>query len=180
MAAHVLIVPGLGGSGPEHWQSLWEQAHPSFVRVKQHDWDHPVREEWLAPLERAVALAGGNTVLAAHSLGCALVAHWAAHTLLKIRGALLVAPANPDGPNCPKEVTGFSPLPLAPLPFPSIVVASTNDPYGDLAFARATAHAWGSRFVSIGRAGHINAASGLGDWQEGFALLKQLTHDPAA
>jgi hypothetical protein len=170
----VLIVPGIGNSGPQHWQSLWQAAHPSVRRVAQRDWNRPQCREWLEPLERAVAAAGPGAVLAAHSLGCLLVAHWAARTGRPVRGALLVAVPDPDGPSFPKETQGFAPLPLAPLPFASIVVASSDDPYGSVGHARHRAQAWGSRLVEIGPAGHINAASGLGDWPEGFALLQTL------
>lgn len=174
MKSTVLILPGIGNSGPEHWQSLWEKANPSFVRVQQRDWDHPACIEWLAVLEKSVARAGDDVVLVAHSLACVLVAHWAMRTNLKIKGVLLVALPNPDGPNFPKEAVGFSPLPMKPLAFSSILVASTNDPYGSVEFARSAASVWGSRFVNIGPAGHINSNSGLGEWNEGFSLLQQL------
>ena len=174
MNSTVLILPGIGNSGPEHWQSLWKQANPSFARVQQRDWDHPVCSEWLDVLEQTVARVGGTAVLVAHSLACLLVAHWAAKTHLRIQGALLVAPPDPDGPNFPREAVGFSPLPLKSLPFPSIVVASTSDPYGTVEFARSAASAWGGRFVNIGPAGHINSESGLGEWNEGLLLLQQL------
>lgn len=175
MNSTVLILPGIGNSDPEHWQSLWEKGNPSFARVQQNNWDLAVCEEWLAVLENYVARAGTNVVLVAHSLACLLVAHWAASSNHKIKGALLVAPPNPDGAGFPKEAIGFSPVPLRQLSFPSIVVASTNDPYGNLEFSKSTAAAWGSRFVNIGAAGHINSKSGLGGWNEGFSLLQQLT-----
>ncbi len=174
MNSTILILPGIGNSGPEHWQSLWENANPLFARVQQRDWDRPVCSEWLDVLEKSVAGAGANVVLVAHSLACALVAHWVVRTNLKIKGALLVAPPNPDGPDFPKEAVGFSPLPLKPLAFPSILLASSNDPYGSLEFARFAATAWGSRFVNIGPAGHINSKSGFGGWNEGVSLLQQL------
>lgn len=174
MNSRVLILPGIGNSGPEHWQSRWETSYPSFMRVEQRDWEHPVRDEWLDVLEKTVARVGSNTVLVAHSLACVLVAHWAVKTNLRIKGALLVALPDPEGPHFPTEAVGFSPLPLKPLTFPSIVVASINDPYGSAEFARSAASAWGSRFVNIGPAGHINSKSGLGEWNEGFLLLQQL------
>lgn len=179
MNTTALILPGIGNSDPDHWQSLWEKANPSFVRVQQRDWDRPVCDEWLEALEKSAAQFGVGAVLIAHSLACLLVAHWAARTRLEVKGALLVAPPNPDGPNFPKEATGFSPLPLKPFPFPSIVVASSNDPYGTLDFAKAAASAWGSRFVSVGAAGHINSDSGLGEWRDGFALFQQLAANDA-
>jgi len=169
-----LLLPGIGNSDPDHWQSLWETANPSFVRIQQRDWNHPVCREWIEVLENTVARVGSNVVLVAHSLACVLVAHWAEQTKIKIKGALLVAPPDPDGPNFPKEAEGFSPLPMTPFAFPSIVVASTNDPYGSLEFAKSAASAWGSQFFCIGPAGHINSKSGLGKWDEGFSLFQQL------
>lgn len=174
MNSTVLTLPGIGNSGPQHWQSHWEKTNPSFVRVQQRDWDSPVCEEWLAVLEKSVARTGTGAVLVAHSLACLLVAHWAASTKLRVAGALLVAPPNPDGPNFPKEAVGFSPVAIRPFTFPSIVVASSNDPYGTLEFANFCASAWGGRFVNIGTAGHINSESGLGEWREGFSLLQEL------
>lgn len=170
-----LILPGIGNSDHAHWQTLWGYANPEFIRVQQKDWHSPVCDEWVNRLEQAVAEIGESPVLIAHSLGCLCVAHWAARTSLKIKGALLVAPPNPDDVGFPTEARGFSPLPLRAFGFPSIVVASSNDPYGSLEFARACASGWGSRFVNIGLAGHINSESGLGDWPEGWALYQELT-----
>lgn len=174
MNTTALILPGIGNSDSDHWQSLWEKANPSFVRIQQRDWDHPVCEEWVEVLENTLSRLGPDVILVAHSLACALVSHWAENRKSKIRGALLVAPPNPDGPCFPKEARGFSPLPLCAFPFPSIVVASTNDPYGSIEFAKSVATAWGGRFISIGAAGHINSKSGLGEWKEGFSYFKQL------
>jgi predicted alpha/beta hydrolase family esterase len=174
MMTSVLILPGIGDSGPQHWQSHWQAANPSFQRVVQRDWDHPVCFEWVARLEQAVRRAGPETVLAAHSLGCLLVAQWAKSTALRIRGALLVAVPDPAGPSFPQEAVGFGPVSLQPFPFQSIVVASSDDPYGSTEHAGRCASAWGSRFITIESAGHINAASGLGEWSAGFALLQTL------
>ncbi len=174
MNASALILPGIGNSGPGHWQSLWEAAHPSFVRVEQRDWNSPVCEDWIESLEKYAVASGADVVLVAHSLACLVVAHWAARTNLRVKGALLVAPPNPEGSNFPKEATGFSPVPVNSFTFPSIVVASSNDPYGSLEFAQSCASAWGSRFVNVGAVGHINSDSGLGEWREGFVLLQQL------
>lgn len=173
----VFILPGIANSGPEHWQSRWEEGNPSFIRVQQREWDSPVCAEWLAVLEEAVAGAVAPPLLVAHSLACLLVAHWAERTQLQIRGALLVAPPDPAHPNFPKAARGFAPVPQHRLPFPSLLVASSNDPYADLAFAERCAAHWGSRFVNAGALGHINAASNLGEWREGFALFRQLRNE---
>jgi uncharacterized protein len=171
--SRVLIVPGLGNSGPTHWQSLWE-AHEGYHRVQQRDWDYPVCSEWMSCLDRAVREAPADVLIAAHSLGTLLVTHWLAGTKVRIGGALLVAVPDPEAPGFPPQARGFAPIAHLPLHCPSIVVASIDDPYGDSAFARQCAESWGSRLVNIGKAGHINAASGLGEWNEGHRLLESL------
>jgi predicted alpha/beta hydrolase family esterase len=174
--APVLVLPGYADSGPDHWQSHWERADPACRRVVQHDWLLPRLEDWLAALDRYVAECSGPPVLAAHSLACALVAHWARRTRSTARGALLVAPADVESPlRTPEEVRNFSPIPLIRLPFPTIVVASTDDPFVSIDRAIAFATAWGSRLVTLERAGHINADAGFGPWPEGRALLAELT-----
>jgi predicted alpha/beta hydrolase family esterase len=171
----VLLLPGYGNSGPTHWQSLWEAENPAFRRVVQDDWMHPVCADWQARLEDAVAQAGAEIVLVAHSLGCLLAAHWSARTNRQIKGALLVAVPDPHGPAFPVDAQGFAPVPRTQLPFPSIVIASTDDPYASIDFARGVAHDWGSEFVDAGAKSHINADSRLGDWNFGRHLLAALT-----
>lgn len=175
----VLNVPGLGGSGPQHWQTVWEARDPSLRRVEQRDWDAPVLDEWLAALKDEVARAPSPVVLVAHSLGVALINHWAGLTGGRVRGALLVAPADVDSKEHPLEAQRFGPMPLSPLPFTSIVVASENDPLVSLERARYFADCWGSRFVDVGALGHINSNSGLGVWDSGLALLNELRRDTA-
>src|SRR5215217_1022557 len=140
-----LILPGLSSSGPEHWQTLWEQSDPTCRRVEQAEWETPRCADWVTTLDDAVAHSGEPVALVAHSSACALVAQWArdaaAENLAKVRGALLVAPSDPEGP------TGFAPMPMARLPFPSIVVASRDDRYVTLDRAREYAAAWGSELV---------------------------------
>ncbi|RDV16254.1 alpha/beta hydrolase [Pontibacter diazotrophicus] len=175
MTPTILIVPGLGSSGPEHWQTLWGQQHPEFERVAQRDWDTPVCSEWVATLDEAVMQhEPAHVVLVAHSLACATVAIWAKQYRRSIKAALLVAPADTEAADFPEGTTGFALIPMEQLPFQSIVVASTNDPYVTEARAMQLAQAWGSEFVSIGEAGHINSDSGFGEWEEGLTLLKKL------
>jgi serine hydrolase len=174
MTTPALVLPGLGSSGPEHWQTLWEARSPGFRRVVQRDWDHPDRTEWVAALDAAVAGSSELPVLVCHSLGCLTAVHWAAAHARPIRAALLVAPADADRPDASMESRSFRPVPTQKLPFPSIVVASSDDPYVSPGRAQAFARAWGSRFVDIGPAGHINAASGFGPWSQGEKLLDEL------
>jgi predicted alpha/beta hydrolase family esterase len=170
---NILMLPGFANSGPLHWQSLWEKANTNYLRVNQADWQNPNCSHWLAALEESVKAAGPNTILVAHSLGCLLVAHWAATTQLRIKAAMLVAVPNPASPLFPAQITGFTPVPMQRLPFNSIVVASSDDPYAQITYVEACAAAWGSALINIGAAGHINAASGLGAWAEGQRLLQQ-------
>lgn len=169
----ILTVPGLGSSGPAHWQTRWEQ-HYGCRRVEQRDWQRPVCTDWVAALDAAVAAAPGPVVLVAHSLACATVAHWADTATRPLAGALLVGPADVNRREQLPEVRGFAPMPLARLPFPSIVVASTTDEYVTLARAQEFAAAWGSRLVNVGALGHLNSESGLGLWPAGWALVQEL------
>ncbi len=180
MNTRTLILPGIGDSDPAHWQSLWQFGQPNFVRVQQRDWEHPVCAEWVATLEQTVTQqANDGVVLVAHSLGCLLVAHWAAQSTCKIKGALLVAPPSPAAAPAAAifdtDATGFLPVPMQLFNFPSVVVASSNDPYSDLDFTKSCAEAWGSRLINVGPVGHLNTSSGLGAWSEGFALYQQLS-----
>jgi len=173
--ATVLVLPGYDNSGPGHWQTLWERAHPEYRRVQQRSWTAPVCSEWVTALDEAIVAAGGPVVLAAHSIGALTVAHHALHHARPVRGALLVAPPDADDPTFSPLVKGFRPIPRAPLPFPSIVVGSTDDWYMGPDDARALATAWGSRFVLLEKAGPINTDSGFGPWPEGERLLAELT-----
>ena len=180
MDCDVITLPGLWNSGPQHWQTLWEQRYPAWTRIAHRDWNSPQCSEWVAELDAAIAASNSPPVLAAHSLSCTLVSHWAASgSALRIAGAFLVAPSDVDAPSYPAEPVGFGPMPMARLPFPSIVVASSNDDYVSLARARAFAQAWGSKLVEIGPAGHINGASGYGPWPEGEQLLRDFCRQVA-
>jgi predicted alpha/beta hydrolase family esterase len=172
MNCDVLTLAGLWNSGPQHWQTHWERKHPEFQRVPHRDWNNPQCHEWVAELDAAIAEGEGAPILVAHSLGCILVAKWAqSGSPLKVAGAFLVAPSDVDAPAYPVEAAGFAPMPMERLPFPSVMVVSSNDEYVTLERARDMAAAWGSKLVEIGDAGHINGASGYGEWPEGEKML---------
>lgn len=164
----VLIVPGLHGSGPGHWQSLWQDEHPEYGRVVQDDWEVPDLDRWAGRLDRAIKERAGPVVLVAHSFGCLAAVRRAALDAHGIAGALLVAPANPD------KFDAVWMLPTRRLPFPVTVVGSENDPWMSLVSAKWWAERWGGRFVNLGAAGHINGESGYGRWPEGERLLESL------
>lgn len=166
-----LIIPGWRNSGPGHWQTLWEQQLPDASRVQQDDWVSPTRNAWVGAVTRAVLARPDPVLLVAHSLGCIAVAHLPADVLARVHGALLVAPADPERR---AVLCDFAPVPYARLPFRSIVVASTNDPYCPARLAGAYARSWGSSFIRLQDAGHVNVESGFGAWPQGLALLHSL------
>lgn len=131
----------------------------------------PVRAAWVEQLEKTVLQAPHPVVIVAHSLGCITSIHMRPEAAAKVCGALLVAPADPERRAI---LTDFAPVPAAPLPYRSIVVASSNDPYCPIRLAGAYARAWGSDFVRLQNAGHINVDSGYGEWPLGMALLQSL------
>lgn len=171
----VLTLPGWQGSGPDHWQSRWEALH-GYQRVEQHDWQRPLRGDWSARLDELMSDARAPVVLVAHSLGCVLVAWWAAHSrhARKVKAALLVAPPDLAQPELRQRLHGWAPVAQQPLPFVSHVLASSNDPWCSLTYAQSLAKAWGAACEDVGPLGHVNAQSGLGDWQPGHAVLRQL------
>ena len=214
-APHVLLLPGWLGSGPLHWQSLWQAAH-GYTRVAQHDWQRPLRGDWCARLEEVIANHVARTaavsasavrspvlskselleqdllglqpdislknspsvVLVAHSLGCHLVAAWAAASRYTsaVRGALLVAPPDVTQADLPPDLYSWRTPVLNKLPFPAVCAISSNDPFASHAAGRAMAAAWGARCVEMGARGHLNGDSGLGDWPAGLALVTELVN----
>jgi uncharacterized protein len=165
----ILIVPGLTDSGPDHWQTRWQQNLSSARRVEQDDWEAPRLEAWRGRLVEAVERADKPVVLIAHSLGVPTVVHAAPGLPAgKVRGAFLVALPDLEENEVPAVEKAFAPLPREPLPFPSLLVASRSDPYCAYDRAEDFAYAWGSAIVDAGEAGHINTASGHGPWPEGL------------
>jgi predicted alpha/beta hydrolase family esterase len=147
--------------------------------VQQQEWDEPARDDWVTTLDQVIQSAEGSVTLIAHSLGCALIAWWAAANsqaphAAKVTGALLVAPPDVEHDGFPATVTGFAPMPRIALPFPAIVAASSDDPWCALPKAQSWAADWRAEFHTVGARGHINGESGLGQWARGRNLLAQL------
>ncbi|MFO1124066.1 MAG: alpha/beta hydrolase [Methylocystis sp.] len=166
--AEILIVPGLSGSGPEHWQSRWQGKLSTARRVNQRDSENANRNEWEEAIAREVLASARPVVIVAHSLGVIATLHAAQRVGEKIAGAFLVAPPFEAAMReMPSIDSAFLPIPRARLPFPATMVGSSNDPYADLLFARHLAQDVGAQFIDAGAAGHINIDSGHGPRPEG-------------
>jgi hypothetical protein len=174
----VLIVPGLNDSGPDHWQTYWERDLPDCRRVDLGSWDDPKRNTWVSQLSLAIHKAGRPVLLVAHSLGCHTVAWWNEYERPEadgsVLGALLIAPPEVEDNGVDMRLARFAPVMRRPLPFPSILAASRDDPYIAFGRARRLARIWKCRFIDAGWLGHINADSQIGDWPFGQFLLRQL------
>jgi predicted alpha/beta hydrolase family esterase len=179
--SNVLMLPGWQGSSPDHWQSRWERLY-GYARVEQHDWMRPLRGDWIARLEDVLLSLDGPAVLVAHSLGCQHVAAWAAHSRNThlVKAALLVAPPDVERDDVRALLPSWSPVPLGKLPFRTVLLASSNDPFCSPARARQFAEAWGADLTDTGAGGHLNADSSLGDWPQAHAQLLGLMRDTSA
>jgi predicted alpha/beta hydrolase family esterase len=177
--AEILFIPGHGNSGPDHWQTRWLSRLASARRIEQASWEKPDREAWVKQIADSINAAKKPVVLVAHSLGIGAALHALPECEGKVAGAFLVSPPNllqpdelPPGLSL-RWLNTFGPYPSAPLPFPSITVASQNDPYGTYEHAGDVANAWGSFLVDAGNSGHINVESGHGPWPEGTMVFAQ-------
>ena len=173
-----LIVPGLGGSGPDHWQSRWEQKLSTARLAPQEDWLNPSREAWVANILREIGLSNRPVVLIGHSLGAIAAASAIAEAPAgKVAAAFLVAPPNPDHPTLPAGLIDPAfkeKAPQAALQVPGVMVASRNDAFADYDYSEKLARLWGLDLADAGEAGHINAESGHGPWPEGLMRLAGL------
>lgn len=174
--AQNILIPGLRNSDAGHWQTDWERNYPKeFGRVNQSDWERPNKDAWVNRIELELEDCNyENLVLIGHSVGCATIVHWQNEFAHHIKGALLVAPSDVDHPNFPSYITGFAPMPVRKLPVPSIVVASSDDHVVTIERAKHFATCWGSEFVIIQNAGHIETKSGFGKWEYGLELVQKL------
>jgi uncharacterized protein len=177
----ILMVPGLRDHVAEHWQTLLEQKLPGAVSVPPLEHDKLSCAARVAALDAALAKIDGPVILVAHSAGVMITVHWARKHSRKIHGALLAAPADLEKPlpaGYPQMdaliENGWAAIPREPLPFPSIVGASRNDPLASFERVEAMAKDWGSRLVDLGEVGHLNPAAGFGEWPMAEKLIDEL------
>jgi uncharacterized protein len=172
MTAPLLFIPGLNNSGPQHWQTLWQARRGDAFRLQPSSWNAPELSDWMSALERALEACSAPPILVGHSMGCLLSVYWASQhrSDRSIAGAFLVAPPNFKRREFPAP--SFTEMPESPMPYPAIVIASTNDPYCPIEVANELAVKWNTGFVSVGPRGHISTEPGNGDWQEGWNLLQ--------
>lgn len=171
---YIFTIPGLYNSGPQHWQTHWENQY-GFTRINQQNWEEPICSDWIKTIDETISSYPlDKVILIGHSLACCTIVAWAAAYNRIIKGALLVGPSDTEAPDYPTGTRGFMPMPLNRLPFPSIIIASSNDEYVSMERATYFANCWGSELVNAGALGHINSSSGLGSWPEGYTQLKKL------
>lgn len=177
--ADILILPGIGGgrSSPHYWYWRWRERMNTARLVGQEEWDNPDPAAWIASLHGHIAAAKNPVVLVGHSAGALTIARAFCNAPLAgtVAGALIVAPADPEaGAALAPALEAFRPLPTGPLPFPSILIASRDDPYCSFETSADMALDWGSELADAGNAGHINVDSGHGPWPEGMMMFARL------
>lgn len=168
----IVTIPGLYGSGPDHWQTIWEKLY-GFTRIAQHDWENPSYSEWNKSLLEQL----GNkrkVVIVAHSLGCHLILKGFDRLQNIIKGILLVAPPDPDCKVIKKDLSSFEIKMHFKIEIPAVLVYSENDPYASVTYSEEYGRVFGLSSINVGKCGHINSDSHLGDWDEGAMILCRL------
>lgn len=170
----IFIVPGYEGAGPTHWQHRMASKLSTARIIDQIDWTYPSLSDAIGELAAAVQASTRPIVFVSHSVGTTLVAH-AMPTLQqlqladRVKGGFLVTPPSELAlTEMPNIDPAFALVPREPLPFPSALIASSNDPYATMEQSADLALAWGSKLIEAGEQGHINIASGHGPWPEGM------------
>ncbi|MBL4899711.1 MAG: alpha/beta hydrolase [Colwellia sp.] len=170
---NIVFVPGYGNSINGHWQEIWYKEFKDSYWVEQDDWENPDCVDWVETLNLLIQSLEGPILLVTHSLGGSTVVEWSKKYTANVLGAFLVAVPDVQSVNFPEEISGYQTPPLEKLPFPSLVLASTDDPYSKLDRTKYFAKTWGSELISIGNLGHVNTDSNIGKWSEGKNQLNK-------
>lgn len=175
MAITIVNVPGYTNAGPAHWQTLLENKFVNFKRVLQQDWLNPVREEWIQGIENTISKIDGEVVLVGHSCGAVAIAQWAlACNTSKVKGALLVSPADIDRQSAIAPIQVQRPLPKALLPFTTKLIYSDNDEHSSASSSEIMGKNWGSELILVKGASHFHTEAGFGDWPQAERWIEQL------
>lgn len=181
MSATVLFVPGLRDHVEDHWQTHAARAFANSATVEPLTEDRLSRAARVAALDAALQAIEGEVVLAAHSAGCLMVAHWALAPTRPIKAALLATPADVEHPLPPGypsfsdlSANGWLPIARQPFPFPALLVASRNDPLAGYESVAGMARDWGAKLHDAGEVGHLNPPAGFGPWPDGHRLIERL------
>ena len=170
---NTVFVPGYGNSINGHWQEIWYKEFKDSYWVEQNDWENPHCVDWVETLNSLIQSLEGPILLVTHSLGGSTIVEWSKKHTANILAVFMVAVPDVQGINVPEAISGYQTPPLEKLPFPSLLLASTDDPYSNLDRTQYFAEAWGSELISIGDLGHVNTDSNLGEWSEGKNLLNK-------
>lgn len=170
MTAYIFVA-GYGNSLGEHWQQHWFKQLPNSYWVEQIKWDAPEQEAWISALTSCIDKINEPIIFICHSLGGLTLVEWANRHSAKVLGAMMVAVPDPQSAQFPPDICGFQELPLRPLPFPTKIIASDNDPYCSKDRVIFFASHWHSDIVFLADAGHINVSAGFGAWPQGLEEL---------
>ena len=171
----ILLLPDLGGAAPGHWLRRWAERFGNGRLLEQENAARPQRSEWLRIIETGIMMATRPVVLVAHGLAVSAVVHVAQRLVdTKVRGAFLVAPPDHESGDLPPAAREMGNVPRDPLPFPSMLVASTDDRSCSINSAVDLATAWGAELHLARNAGHIDLESGHGPWPEGLLIFTRL------
>jgi len=170
---NTVFVAGYGNSIEGHWQAEWHKKTKNSYWIEQADWDNPNKSDWVDALDKLLQTLAGPVLLVTHSLGGSTLIEWNKNHSANIIGALIVAVPDVNSDYFPSVITGYQDLPLQALPFPSLMLASTDDPYASFERASYFAQCWGCSLLNMGELGHINSASNLGEWPQGRKILDQ-------
>lgn len=164
---NTVFVPGYGNSINGHWQEIWYKEIENSYWVEQNDWENPDCEDWVETLDLLIQSLEGPILLVTHSLGGSTVVEWSKKHTANILGVFLVAVPDVESVKFPEVITGYQTPLLEKLPFLSLVLASTDDPYSTLDRTKYFSKNWGGEQISIGNLGHVNTDSNIGEWYEG-------------
>ena len=173
----IVFVPGYGNSINGHWQELWKKEFKDSYWVEQEQWETPCCVDWVETLNSLIQSIEGPILLVTHSLGGSTVVEWSKKYSANILGAFLVAVPDVQSAYLPSAISGYHTPPLEKLPFSSVMLASSNDPYATFSRAEYFAEAWGSKLINVGDLEHINTDSNIGEWPEGKQLLNKFIND---